>query len=52
MKAAPKVMPPILLFWPTISEVDVGDMTVEVEPSHQYPITCCCHMTVGCREAV
>ena len=32
--AAPKVMPPILLCWPTTSEVDVGGMAVEVEPSH------------------
>ena len=22
-------------------------MTVEVEPSHQYSITCCCHVTDG-----
>lgn len=28
-KAAPKVMPPILLCWPTISEEDVGDMAVK-----------------------
>ena len=31
-RAAPKVMPPILLYWPTISGVDVGGMTVEAEP--------------------
>jgi len=35
-KAAPKVMPPVLLCWPTTSEVDVGCMAVEVEPSHNY----------------
>ena len=35
-----------------MSEVDVGDMTVEVEPSHQYSITFCCHVTDGSREAV
>ena len=27
-------MPPILLCWPTTSEVDVDGMAVEVEPSH------------------
>ena len=27
-------------------------MAVEVEPSHQYSITCCCHVTDGSREAV
>ena len=30
------VMPPILLYWSTKSEVDVGGTAVEVEPSHQY----------------
>jgi len=29
--------------------VDVGGMAVEVEPSHQYPITCCCCVTDGSR---
>jgi len=38
-------MPPILLCWPTTSEVDVGDMAVEVEPSHQYSVIFCCHAT-------
>jgi len=28
-------MPPILLCWPTTSEVDVGGKAVEVKPSHQ-----------------
>ena len=28
-------MPPILLLWPTMSEVDVGAIAVEVEPFHQ-----------------
>ena len=32
-RAAPKVMPPILLCWPTTSEVDVGGMTAEAAPS-------------------
>jgi len=32
MRAAPKVMPSVLLCWST-SEVEVGGMAVEVEPS-------------------
>ena len=52
MKAAPKVMPPILLCWPTIWEADVGGMTVEVEFSHQYSVTYCCYATDGSREVV
>jgi len=39
MRAALKVMPPILLCWPKMSEEDVGGMEVEVEPSILYPIT-------------
>jgi len=50
MRAAPKVMPPILWSWPTMSEVDAGGMAVEAEPSHQCSITCCCRMTDGSRE--
>ena len=42
--AAPKI-PSILLSWSTIIEADVGDTVVEVEPSHQYSVTCCCHVT-------
>jgi len=34
IRAAPKVMPPILSCWPMTSEVDVDGMTVEAEPSH------------------
>jgi len=34
MRAATKVMPPILLYWSTMSEVDFGGVTEEVEPSH------------------
>ena len=52
MKAEPKVMPPILLCWPATSEEDVGGMTAEVEPSQQYPITCCCCVTDGSTGAV
>jgi len=38
MLAAPKVMPPIILCQPTTSEVDVGLIAVEVEPSHYIPL--------------
>ena len=51
-RAALKVMPPILLYLPTISEVDVGGMAVAVEPSHQYSVTCRCCVTDGSRGAV
>ena len=37
---------------PMTSEVGVGDMAVEVEPSHQYPITRCCRVTDGSRGAL
>ena len=47
MKATAKMMFPVLLRWPTMSETDVGGMAVEVEPSHQYSITYCC----GCQVA-
>ena len=43
-RAALKVMPPTVLLWPTTSEADVGGMTMEVEPSHQYFTTFCCHV--------
>ena len=50
--AAPKVMPPILLCWPTTSEVDVGGMRTEAEPSRQYSIIFSCHTIDGSRGAV
>ena len=50
--AAPRVMPLILLCWPTVSEVNVGGMAIEAESSHQYYITYCCHVTDGSRGAV
>ena len=50
-KAAPKVMPPILFCWPTISEADVGGTTAEAEPSHQYSIPFCRRVTDGSRGA-
>ena len=51
-RAGLKVMSPILLCWPIISEADVGDMAVEVETSCQYPITFCCCVTNWSRGAV
>ena len=42
-------MPPVLLCWPTTSEVDVGGTIAEVEPSHQYFITFYCCATDGSR---
>ena len=50
-RATLKVMPPILLCWPTKSEVGGGRMAVEVEPSHQYSITFCCSVMDGSRGA-
>jgi hypothetical protein len=49
--AAPKVMPPILLCWPTTSEANV-DMAVELEPSRQYSVKFCCRATDDSRGAV
>ena len=39
MRTAPKVMPPILFYWYTTSEVDADNMVVEVQPFHQYSVT-------------
>ena len=46
---APKVMPPILLCWPTMSETDVGEMSAGAEPSPQCSVPCCCCVTDGSR---
>ena len=46
-----KVTPSILLCQPTTSEADVGGTAVQVEPSHQYSFTFCCHVTDGSRGA-
>ena len=46
MKVDPKVMP-LILCWPTISEVDVDGIAVGVEHSHQYSITFCFCVTDG-----
>ena len=45
-------MPPILLCLPITSETDAGDMTLEVELSHQYSSTFCCHVTDGSKRAI
>ena len=45
-------MLPVLWCWPTMSEMDVGGTAVEVEPSHQCSVTCCCCVTDGSRGAV
>lgn len=47
MRAVLNVMPPILFYWPMISEINVGGVAEEVEPSQQYFITFCCHVA-GC----
>ena len=38
MRAAPKIMPPILLYWHMTSEVDVGGMAVGGETSNKIPL--------------
>ena len=48
-KAAPNVMPPVLLCRPTKSEVDFGGLAAKVEPSHQYSVKFCCCATDGSR---
>ena len=45
-------MPFVLLCKPMISEVDIGNMEVEVEHSCQYSITFSCHVTDSSRGAV
>lgn len=50
VKGALKIMPPALLCWPTMSQVSVADMTVEVEPTDI--VTCCCRVTDGSRGAL
>lgn len=42
MRSTPKVVPSILLNEPMASEVDVGSMGVEAEPSHHHSVPFCC----------
>ena len=39
MRAALKIMPPISLCWPAMSEADEGGVRVKAEPSHPYSVT-------------
>ena len=41
----------VLLCWPRTSEMSAG-MAVEVEPSHQYSVIFCCHVTDGSGGAI
>ena len=52
MRVAPKLTPHILLYWPTTSEADVGDMAAEVQPYCHYSIKFCCRVTDDSRGAV
>ena len=52
MRDALKVIPFISLYWPTMSEVDVGGMVVEVKPYLQYSVAFYCCVTDGSRGAV
>jgi len=51
-KAALNVMPPTLWHWPMNSEMNVGGIAVEAEPSCEYSITFSCHVIDGSRRAV
>ena len=50
-RAASKATSPILC-WVMTSEVNVGGMAVEVEPSQRYSVMFCGHATDGSRVAV
>ena len=52
MRATPKVMPPIFLYWPMTPGVDVGDMAVKAESPCQYSVVYCCRETDDSRKAV
>jgi hypothetical protein len=52
MRVVLKLMPPILLCWPTTPEADVGDMAVQDEPFHQYSVKFCRRATDESRGAV
>ena len=50
--AALKTVLCTVLHWPISSVADVGGIPVEVEPSQQYSVTCCCCVTDGSRGTV
>jgi len=52
MRTVAKVIPPMLLRWPTMPEADVGGMAVEAEHSHPSSITHCSCVADGSRGAV
>ena len=52
IRAALKIMPPILRCWPTMSQAGFAGTVVDVEPSWQYSITFCSRVTDGSRRAV
>ena len=52
VRAAQKVMPPLLLRWPTMPDTDGGGVTAEADPPHQHTTAHCCHATHGSRGAV
>ena len=52
LTVAPKVMPPMLLCWPTTPEAAVGSMAVETEPSLQCFAIFSGHATYGSRGVV
>lgn len=47
MRAALKVLPPILFWLPTTPEADVGDMAVGVVPFPLFSNAFCCRVTDG-----
>ena len=51
MRAALKVVSPILLCWPMTPEADVGGVAIEIEPFCQYSIIFCFCVTDGSRGA-
>ena len=51
MRAAPKVMLPLVLCWTVMSQMHVNGVAVEGEPPHQCSIPCCCCATDGSSES-
>lgn len=44
------VLKHVFLRWLMMSDLDIGGMTIEVKPSHQYSMTHCCCVADGSRE--